>query len=32
MAHTQASLVGIILSPHAMSVSRFQYIPKTMIL
>ena len=32
MAHTQASLMGIILSPHAMSVSRFQNIPKTVIL
>ncbi len=32
MAHNQASLVGIILSPHVMSVSRFQHIPKTMVL
>lgn len=32
LAHTQASLVGIIPIPHAMSVSRFQNIIKTMVL
>jgi hypothetical protein len=32
MAHTQASLADIILSPHIMSVSRFQNIPKTVVL
>jgi len=32
MAHTQTSLVGIILEPEIMSVSRLHNIPKTMIL
>jgi hypothetical protein len=32
MAHTQAALADIILSTHVMSVSRFQNIPKPMVL
>jgi hypothetical protein len=32
MAHTEASLMAIILSSQVMTVPRLQYIPKTMIL
>jgi hypothetical protein len=32
MAHTEASLMAIILSSQAMTVPRLQYIPETMIL
>jgi len=32
MAHAQASLVGVILSPQIVTVSRFQNIPKAMVL
>ena len=32
MAHAQASLLGIVLSSQIVTVSRFQGVPKTMIL
>ena len=32
MVHAQASLVGIVLSSQIMTVSRFQNVPKAMIL